>query len=269
MKLIGIFLLHVFAAIHSPLVFAALEPRLGGQAYYDTVLNITWLADANAGAGSPFDEDFDFPMPGGTNDGLMSWANAMAWANSVEVNGVSGWRLPKVRPIDDVAIDVDKFSANGTADTGYGVTGIGWITVSGEIASEMGFMYYVNLGNLAICGPDAIGLSCSPEQSGGGLRNSGPFHNVIESSYWSGTENTAGDALVFAMGGGSAGAQGNEAKSWLVSAWAVHDGDVALVPLPASVSLFCGGVALLVRCSRSPQNRLRRGSQKAPRNSDS
>ena len=35
---------------------AALVERLGGLAYYDTDANLTWLADANAGAGSVFDD---------------------------------------------------------------------------------------------------------------------------------------------------------------------------------------------------------------------
>ena len=41
---------------------------------YDTVLDLTWLADWNAGAGSSFDNGSD------TTDGGMTWANANAWA---------------------------------------------------------------------------------------------------------------------------------------------------------------------------------------------
>lgn len=46
------------------------------EAYYDTALNISWLA--NAGALS----------------GLRTWADAMAWAAGLNVHGVTGWRLP-------------------------------------------------------------------------------------------------------------------------------------------------------------------------------
>ena len=35
---------------------ANLVTRLDGQAFYDTELDITWLANANAGAGSAFDD---------------------------------------------------------------------------------------------------------------------------------------------------------------------------------------------------------------------
>lgn len=54
---------------------AALQSRLGGQAVYDTDLNLTWLANANA-------------------NGLMNWSQANTWASGLTVGGFSGWRLP-------------------------------------------------------------------------------------------------------------------------------------------------------------------------------
>jgi len=45
------------------------------EGYYDTVLDITWLADANT-------------------NGQMNWADATAWAAGLTVGGVGGWRLP-------------------------------------------------------------------------------------------------------------------------------------------------------------------------------
>lgn len=53
----------------------ALESRLGGQAYYDPNLNITWAADPE----------------------LLSpetWANQTTRAANVSIGGVTGWRLP-------------------------------------------------------------------------------------------------------------------------------------------------------------------------------
>jgi len=61
---------------------AALVDRGGGM-IYDTVQNITWLADLNYAQTSGFD-----------SDGRMSWATANAWANALVFNGYSGWRLP-------------------------------------------------------------------------------------------------------------------------------------------------------------------------------
>jgi len=61
---------------------AALVGRLaatpGGtdyQAYYDEDADLTWLADANAA-------------------GVMNWVNANNWAANLDIDGVTGWRLP-------------------------------------------------------------------------------------------------------------------------------------------------------------------------------
>ena len=64
----------------------------GPTAVYDTDTDITWMrnanANANAGAGSPFDDYAN------TNGGKMCWQSANAWAASLNINGVTGWRLP-------------------------------------------------------------------------------------------------------------------------------------------------------------------------------
>ena len=55
--------------------------------FYDTDRNITWLRNANAAAGSAFDN-------GSSNsDGRMGWSNAMAWAADLTVGSFSDWRL--------------------------------------------------------------------------------------------------------------------------------------------------------------------------------
>jgi hypothetical protein len=73
-------------------VNAILETRLGGLAVYDTDLNITWLADANAAAGTIYDNGLN------EHDGRMTWANAKAWTESLDVYGITGWRLPTAAP---------------------------------------------------------------------------------------------------------------------------------------------------------------------------
>src|SRR3989344_1507399 len=54
------------------------------EAYYDTALNITWLADANY-AGT-----------------TMDWTTANAWVAALNPYGscITGWRLPTVSPVD-------------------------------------------------------------------------------------------------------------------------------------------------------------------------
>ena len=62
---------------------AALVTRLGGKAIYDNVANLTWLQDANYAQTSGYDAD-----------GRMNWVQANAWAGSLNIDGVTGWRLP-------------------------------------------------------------------------------------------------------------------------------------------------------------------------------
>lgn len=85
---------------------AALQDRdLDGNgqvdAFYDIDLDITWLRDANI-------------------NGPMTWATAVAWADSLVFGGYSDWRLP--------TSDACQF---------YNCTG-----------SEMGHLWYVELGNV-------------------------------------------------------------------------------------------------------------------------
>ena len=62
---------------------AALVERLGGKAIYDDVADLTWLQDANYAQTSGYDAD-----------GRMRWTQANAWARSLNIDGVTGWRLP-------------------------------------------------------------------------------------------------------------------------------------------------------------------------------
>lgn len=189
----GVFLFGFVSTVN-----AALISRLGGLAYYDTDLNITWLADANAGAGSAFDNGFS------TTDGAMTWDNANAWAASLNVGGVTGWRLP-------------------TADPACGVNSLNCIN------SEMGHLFYNELGGVA-------GSSILSS----GDADLALFSNVQSDLYWSGTEyapNLAISAWDFNFNGGR---QLANSKVGNLFAWVVHSGDVgaASVPEPGTVALI-------------------------------
>jgi hypothetical protein len=59
----------------------------GSGLIYDTDLDVTWLQDANYAHTSDY-ADAD-------SLGRMQWEDAMKWAENLEYQGYSGWRLPK------------------------------------------------------------------------------------------------------------------------------------------------------------------------------
>lgn len=201
----------------SSIANSALVSRLGGLAYYDDVAGITWLADANAGAGSIFDDGANI------TDGKMSWTNANTWAESLTVGGVSGWRLPTtLQP--DASCD----SQAGNVSTGFNCTG-----------SEMGNLFYNVLGGNA---SSSITLTHNT--------NYDLFNNVQSGSlYWSSTEYEVIPAAAwwFNMANGT---QFSIDKTIDYYAWAVHSGDVSAVPVPTAAWLFGSGLVGLIGMAR-------------------
>lgn len=62
--------------------------------YYDTAQNITWLGDANYAATIHLFEG-EYRSDGFKHaPGPLSWVEATAWAPTVDLSGVTGWRLP-------------------------------------------------------------------------------------------------------------------------------------------------------------------------------
>jgi Protein of unknown function (DUF1566) len=170
------------------------------QAYYDDVANLTWLANANA-AGT-----------------TMNWADANAWAAGLDVNGVTGWRLPDtLQPDSTCSIN------SGGNSSGYNCTG-----------SEMGNLFYNVLGGTA-------GQSITTSHNS----NYGLFSNVQSGTYWSATEfaPNSGIAWYFAFGNGNQGISYNTDNFY---AWAVQSGNAAVVPVPAAAWLFGSGLLGLI-----------------------
>jgi hypothetical protein len=184
----------------------------------------------------------------------MTLAQARAWANSLNING-SGWRLPRNSPINGSPSDwnynrpfVDVASYDGTADVGYNNTSPG---------SELAYMYYVNLGLKAIRSPSGDYMSDY------GLPNLGPgqpsqadiglVKNLQSRLYWydtrfSSTSTDTAWAFYFPNGGQGSNCGNSDCppgRQYYAWAWAVRDGDVTAIPVPGSVALLAGGLALL------------------------
>jgi hypothetical protein len=214
-----------------PQAQAGLVDRGGGM-LYDTVLNVTWLQDANHAKTSGYDAD-----------GLMTWTQANTWANGLVYGGYSDWRLARNSPVDGTQSGWNyNLSFNGTTDRGYNIT---------STFSELSYMYYVNLGLKGRYNPDGTVRSDSGVNGNGtfgGQKDVGLVKNLQNFIYWSGTAYglyPADDAWLFNTS--DFGGQGYFSQSNGIFAWAVRPGDVtvAAVPVPGSVALLAGGLALL------------------------
>lgn len=199
---------------------AALMDR-GGGLIYDDVLNITWLKDANYGAGSSYDDGLS------NDDGAMMWTNAVAWAGNLtyydSVRNVTydDWRLPST-----LQPDATCGTQSGGNSLGVGCT-----------RSELGHLFYMDLGGL-----EGVSITI------GHNSNFSLFQNIRPDYYWSGTEHTTGyHAWSFIM---IDGYQGYYYKSLELSAWAVRPGDVASVPVPAAAWLLGSGLLGLIGVAR-------------------
>ena len=175
-------------------------------------------------------------MSGGT----ATWSNVNGWVNNLEINGISGWRLPTALDTGPVGKD---YSHSGT-DTGYNVQ----TTDNTTIYSEMASLYYDTLGNIA-----AIDVNGNTPVGFDGTYNSGPFTDFGNiASYWvaSATDPTSVDsAWVFAVNG-SSGAQVDPYNYGSFAAMVVHDGDINAVPVPAAAWLFGSALVWLAGIKR-------------------
>jgi hypothetical protein len=173
---------------------------------YDTELGITWLQDAN------------YAMTSGYHhNGLMDLEETKIWIDNLEYvdphTGVlyTDWRLPKTLPVDQQGYNY-AWSYDGSSDIGYNIQ---------DPNSEMGYMFYANLGNLAYY--DSNGNSPQP---GWGLNNTGPFINIQPYLYRSETQADDPYNPGYSWGFGfTQGYQGIVNPTYSQPAWAVRDGD--------------------------------------------
>ena len=195
---------------------AALVNRGGGM-IYDTVRNITWLADMNYAVTS----GYATANAGGTganviqSNGHMGWGAATTWADNLVYGGFSDWRLPTLNPAD------------ASCTGGFGV-GVGYNCTGGELSG----LFVTDLGR----NNNGSGLITS-DDTAEQIANLDLFSNVRSGAYWSGTEYAPNPAYAWffnAFDGGQNGAVKNAA----LYAVAVRPGDVAAsVPEPQTLAL--------------------------------
>lgn len=227
-KILLLMMCGIFIAGVSGLANATLWDR-GEGLIYDDVLDITWLQDANL----MVTEKFGYLPLINNQSGIATWDDAMGWIgamNNANYLGYNDWRLPTT-----VDGDENPWGYDGTTNYGYNI-----------ITGEMGYMYYVNLGNRGYYAPDG-----TYPQPGWGLANTTfidgatgeprSFSNVIEGDYWSETVYSISPTSAWCFKY-SDGLQFRGAKQGMGAyAWAVRPGDVA-VPLPGVVWLLGSGL---------------------------
>ncbi len=247
---------------------ALIVPAGNGLVVNDTDLNVAWTQDANLfrtqaaadpnlvtsiinvtpsvvdGLGTHIMVAADFNSSAGT----MNWWGANAWVNylnSISYAGETDWRLPIISPVNGSTLN-PTVSFDGSTDRGFNSA-----AVNGT-ASELAHLFYHELGNLGQF--NTVGAT----QSGFGVTNAGPFANLENNGYWSGTEagaeytEGATFAWIFATANGAQGAGPKTSQGSLFPyfGWAVSPGQVAPVPVPAAVYLFGSGLIGLVGLAR-------------------
>jgi hypothetical protein len=196
----------LLATLLVPVARAALVDRGGGM-LYDTVLDVTWLADANFARTSGHDAD-----------GRMTLAAARDWVDNLAYGGFSDWRLPSTGKAGADWVRV--FSYDGSTDIAYNIT---------SPRSELSYMYYVNLGLAGEFNPDGTrrddwgvfgnGTLNGTDGNSHGQRDIGPVHNLQAFIYWSGSTDGFGNGVAWTMHT-STGVQSRNGPNGLNHAWA-------------------------------------------------
>jgi hypothetical protein len=236
-SLLGVFCgcVAVFCGITN--AHAALVSRLGGQAVYDTDLDITWLADANLAASNQFGvadvNTAEFP-------GIMrpvvvpDWIAAMNAAGGTGYLGYNSWRVPS-------ALNPDGSLCDGYDCTLSEVGHLFFIELSGTAhvsildSNDPDLALFSNIQSAASYGAGPLGSeTCSS--------SNGDFNAICAFSF---AEEDVSPTPPFEV---LAGGQGpGEFDS--VYVWPVADGD-PFVPIPPAIYLFGSGLLGMIGIAR-------------------
>lgn len=184
------------------------------DAYYDSAQGITWLADGSALA----NDAGHFANESGL---VQRGVAATSWAASLDVHGVTGWRLPK-QFFDWSGVPTVPAKYGGGADCD--IAGAGCLLPDDIARSEMSLVF----------GKGSAGL---------------PFRYIWEGSpYWWLTDTTGSMhvALLYEFGRDTFASLNLDQRA-TASAWAVHDGDIGSpIPEPDAWALMAFGAALVL-----------------------
>jgi hypothetical protein len=163
-----------------------------------------------------YDDQLDISWTANANiNGLDTWGNQDAWVAGLDINGVTGWRLP------NMDVNGDNTAVKCSSDQ------------AACKDNEYGHLYFYGAGTVF-----GSGITAS---------SPGPFSNVLSNAwYWASNRSGVGAKDLFIFTSGTNG--GDTAGSW--AAWAVHDGNVSTVPVPAAVWLFGSGLLGLIGVAR-------------------
>jgi hypothetical protein len=189
------------------------------DAYYDSSLDVTWLADAN------------YVMTSGYADGglaflgMLTTDEAAVFVSKLDIYGIDGWRLPTAKQVVPAGVDAG-FLAMMLGSGSY------VDFVPEPSFSELAHLHYVTLGNVS-----------------GMPYNDGGFMNV-QSDYLGGNwcvdagAGLCGAYTSFSVGSGFQYIAAEQRALWV---WAVHDGDIAAAPVPepSTYLLLASGIAAL------------------------
>ncbi len=189
------------------------------------LFSATTQVNANLVQRSPnfiYDTDLNITWMQNANvSDLMTWQQAKTWADNLDFGGYSDWRLPGFS-------DVTRCTGSSCTD------------------SELGHMYYTELAGPEGAGYRGISIGTIHND------NYALFSNLMTYFYWTGEEASpgSGGAWMFSY---AHGIQNISNKNNRFYAWAVRDGDITAVPVPAGLWLFGSAIVSLFSLGRRKQ----------------
>jgi len=225
------------------------------EAYYDDVLDLTWLKDANFAKTSGYAATGFTGIDAVTGDtvvnvdGKMTWADANAWAGQLQIGTFDDWRLTSVQPQDGSTVFNENWADDGTTDVGYNIT---------SQLHEMAYMFHVNLGLEGDDGGTGFhNAALDTAIDTVSLGNNIAIDNLMSYVYWDDVEYApyTGNAWAFLT---VDGVQYDGYKGYSFFGWAVRSGDVGAstpvvssVPEPTTLAIFSLGLLGLVARRKS------------------